>query len=604
MCILKRLLTLTTALALSVSLWALPARRLTTIVTQPDGTRIALTLQGDEHLHFLATPDGLPVLRTAQGSYCYATINGQRLKATNMVAHEAQQRTQVERDFISQSAPTAQALSALRQQRLLSTQKLVQRHLPQRSTQTDDEGTDDVNKTSQVMEHIVGQHRGLVILVNFKDVKMQSAHTRQTFDDQFNLEGYKANGNTGSVHDYFYEQSYGQFDVTFDVVGPVTLSKNMKAYGGNDSNGHDKDPAGMAYEAIKLAKQQNPSLNFKDYDWNNDGEVDQVYIIYAGYAESSDVHGTLADAVWPHEWDIRAGNYSLQIDGMEIGTYGCSSELNGNEDYPVQMDGIGSACHEFSHCMGLPDFYDASNNSKAAFGMDFWSIMDYGCYGGNGYNPVGYTSYERWASGWLTPTVLTHPTAIKDMKALTDAPEAYLIYNDAYPDEYYLLENRQQQKSDNQLRGHGLLVLHVDYNFSAWYNNEVNNVKSHQRCTIIPADNKLTRTTLAGDPFPGTSNNTELTDRSVPAATLFHNNVNMVKKMGKPLTNIKESASGLISFDFMGGTDVSGIVNAQVDAKAAAPAPVYDAAGRYIGTFTPQALRQLQQRSGSWLIQK
>lgn len=596
----KRLLALASSIALAVSLWAIPARRMTQIVKQPDGTSISITLQGDEHFHYLSTTDGLPLFRTATGSYCYATISGNTLKPSSVVAHEASLRTEDELHFLSQSVPTTAALGTLRQKRLQTDTRSCARRQPMmRSTVAD-----AVNKTSQTIANILGQHKGLVLLVNFKDEKMQSQHTLQAFDDQFNLEGYNVNGNSGSVHDYFKEQSYGQFDLTFDVVGPVTVSKNMAAYGANDSNGNDKNPAGMVYEAVKLAKKQNPNLNFKDYDWNNDGYVDQVYVIYAGYGEASDVDGTLTNTIWPHEWELQAGGYFLEIDGVKVNTYGCSSELMGNTYYPVMMDGIGSACHEFSHCLGLPDIYDTSGNNTAAFGMDFWSLMDYGCYGGDGYAPVAYTSYERWMSGWLTPKELTQPTSIANMKALSEAPDAYIIYNDAYPDEYYMLENRQQTGTDAEAPGHGLLVLHIDYEASAWKNNEVNNVKSHQRCSIIPADNKLTSGTLAGDPFPGTSHKTQLTDNSTPIAKLFHANTSDKKLMSKPITDISESATGLITFNFMGGSSTTGITHTSLSNNAANTSPVYDAAGRYIGIMNNSTFDKARQNSGSWLIKR
>lgn len=595
----KRLLVLASSLALAVSLWAIPARRMTQIVKQPDGTSLSITLQGDEHFHYISTTDGLPLFRTATGAYCYATINGKTLKPSSMIAHEASLRTNEELQFISQSVPTATALNTLRQERLQTDTRSRARQRPlMRATDAD-----AVNKTSQPVANITGQHRGLVILVNFKDEKMQSAHTRQAFEDQFNLEGYNVNGNSGSVHDYFKEQSYGQFDLTFDVVGPVTVSKNMAAYGANDSYGDDIDPAGMVYEAVKLAKKQNPNLNFKDYDWDNDGYVDQVYVIYAGYGEASDIDGTLANTIWPHEWELQTGGYFLEVDGVEVNTYGCSSELTGNQHDPVMIDGIGSACHEFSHCLGLPDFYDTSSNSTKAFGLDSWSLMDYGCYGGNGYAPVAYTSYERWMSGWLTPKELTQPTTINSMKALSETPEAYIIYNDAYPDEYYLLENRQQTGTDAEAPGHGLLVLHIDYDESAWKGNEVNNVKSHQRCSIIPADNKLTSKTLAGDPFPGTSHKTQLTDKSTPIAKLFHDNTSGKKLMSKPITDISESAAGLITFNFMGGS-TTGITHTTLSNNAAKSTPVYDAAGRYIGIMSNSTFDKARRNSGSWLIKK
>jgi M6 family metalloprotease-like protein len=213
---------------------------------------------------------------------------------------------------------------------------------------------------------VTGKRKGLVILVNFQDTKMMRTHTQTEWNDYFNLKGYSKLNNSGSVHDYFYNQSYGLFDLEFDVVGPVTVSKKMAAYGANDAYGNDVDPAGMVYEACQLAADQ---VNFADYDWDGDGEVDQVYLIYAGYGEAANSN-TLANTIWQHEWNLEEAGYSLTIDGVRINTYGCSSELNG--DSGSYMDGIGTACHEFSHCLGIPDLYDTSGNGN--YGMDEWDL--------------------------------------------------------------------------------------------------------------------------------------------------------------------------------------------------------------------------------------
>lgn len=221
--------------------------------------------------------------------------------------------------------------------------------------------------------------------------------------------------------------------------------------------------------------------------------------------------------------------------------------------------------------------------------MNYWSLLDYGCYCGDGYKPCGYTSYERWASGWLEPTELNDSTAVKDMQPLVNSPEAYVVYNDKNANELYLLENRQYLKSDYEIYGHGLLVLHVDYDEYTWWTNQVNTTADHQRCTIIAADNSYSTYTLGGDPFPGTSNVTSLTDETTPAATLYNTNTDGKKFMHKPITNISESSDGLISFDFMGGEkqEVSGISSLMAQKTTAdTPVTIVNAAGHVVGQST------------------
>lgn len=523
---------------------AVPAKRKPVQVKQPDGSVITVVLHGDEYAHYHATADGLPLVKEPGKGFCYALAGagGRGLRSSGVVAHDANLRTAVEKKFIAEDALKTDVWVAIPSERRARDAARRSGRLAVRRQENALRST--LSAASASRDNILSSKRkGLVILVNFQDEKMQSKHDREAFDRMFNQEGYAENGCSGSVRDYFYRQSYNTFELDFDVVGPVTVSKNMSYYGGNDRYGNDMHPEQMVKEACQLVDSQ---VDFSDYDWDGDGEVEQVYVVYAGYGEASDVYGDLEDTIWPHEYVLSGGGSPLYVDGVKVDTYSCSNELAGWSG--TKLDGIGTAVHEFSHCLGLPDFYDTAGSS---FGMDQWSVMDYGCYGDDGYKPTGYTAYERWFSGWLTPVEISSFAEVEDMKPLAESPEAYVLYNDANRNEYYLLENRQQVGDDVALDGHGLLVVHVDYDATEWYMNRVNNVKSHQRMTIIPADNSLNSNSLAGDPFPGTKRKRELTDLSVPAATLYNANPEGRKYMSKSITNITESTRGLLSFTCM-----------------------------------------------------
>lgn len=547
----KRFLTLAAMFMLAASAFAVPAKRVKRQVQQPDGSVLTVMLRGDENFHYTSTEDGQPLVQRADGAYCYATFDSNgKLTASAQVAHDVESRGAAELSFLNYYTAESQKV------RSLGMERAKQRNA-RRMARLANRGVVDASgkPVRRVMAGatggegigVTGKRKGLVILVNFKDKKMQSKHTQAEWNDYFNKVGYNKYGNNGSVHDYFYAQSYGKLDLEFDVIGPVTVSKNMASYGANDAQGNDIDPAGMIKEACELAYAKE-KMDMSQYDWDGDGAVDQVYVIYAGYDEAA---GGEANTIWPHEWDIQGGGYSLVLGGKRIRTYACSSELNGG--YGTDISGIGTACHEFSHCMGIPDFYDTAGGG--CFGMDAWDLMDYGSYGGDGYEPTGYNTYEKWVSGWIEPTILTAPCYIKNMKPLSDAPEACVVFNEANKNEYYIFENRQLKGTDVALPNHGMLVIHVDYDQKVWFDNEVNNTSNHQRFTVVPADNKLTSETVTGDTYPGTTKSTELTDTSKPAATLFNANSDGRKFLGKPVTDITEK-DGLISFTFMGGVNL------------------------------------------------
>lgn len=526
--------------------WAVPAKRVIRTVDQGDGTSLSVVLCGDEHFHCFATSDGLPLVQQADGTYAYARIDSSgALATTGILAHEPLQRSWDETAFLTQEGTAiTEAVAQLRKERMASTNaSIVQNGVKHRA---------NASRANSTYE---GSKRGLVILVEYSNRSMTVSDAQVAFNNQFNETGYSERGHIGSVHDYFLAQSYGKLDWTFDVVGPYTLSNTLAYYGTNDALGIDQYLGTMIAEACQLADED---VDFSQYDWDGDGEVDQVFVIYAGYGENA---GAASNTIWPCMSELSGSDYgsTLTLDGVTVNTFACSCELAGTSG--STMDGIGVACHEFSHCLGLPDLYDTSTLSSC-YGMATWSILDSGNYlgpEGNGEVPCAYTGYERMYAGWLTPVELDKGTDVSGMKPITDgdSTDVYILYNDGHQDEFYILENRQLESWDAYGYGHGLLVVHVDYVESYWESNTVNNYSSHQCCTVIPADNDATYTitSLAGDPYPGTAGNTSLTSTSTPAATLYNANSEGTYYMTQPITDIAESDEGDISFVFNSGID-------------------------------------------------
>ena len=506
-------------LALSgATAFAVPAKRGAFTLVQADGTEIQAKLVGDERNHQYFTEDGY-LLTFDNGNYCYATVaDGGNIASSGIAARDAANRDAAARAFLSRidREATCVALDAAAAARTLSG--------PERG----------IGLFPESRFPAMGEQKALVILVEYKDVKLSTPDAYDYFSRLLNEEGFSSYGGTGSARDFFIESSMGQFVPQFDLFGPVTLPQNMSYYGGNDWGGNDSNPEMMVVHACQLLDDQ---IDFSQYDRDGDGEVDNVFVFYAGRGEAS---GGGANTVWPHSWTLQsAGQSNCVHDGVRVNRYACSNEWEG-----TRPDGVGTFVHEFSHVMGLPDLYATSYTG--AFTPGEWSAMDYGPYNNGGCTPPLYSAYERYALDWIEPAVINGPM---NATLPTIGNNVCGIIPTGDPNEFFLVENRQRTGWDAYLPGHGMLVWHVDYDEYVWSRNQVNNSASHQYVDIEEADGSQSDYSRDGDAFPGTNNVTSFTDNTHPNMKTWSG-----RSLNLPITDIAEN-NGLITFKVAGGRD-------------------------------------------------
>jgi len=502
----KRLLSTFAVLAVTAAALAVPAKRgVWRTVRLADGTEVRVELRGDEFGHYWQSAAGVSYVRDAS-SDIYREAGMQELAA--------------------RASARRGAAAKARSRRLMQKRRAA----------------------GQAPAY-TGRRKGLLILVQFSDKKFKASNNLALYKKVVNGENYSdaSLGFRGSVRDYFRDQSDGQFDFDIDVVGPVTLPQTYSYYGANDSYGNDVRAEYMIKEACELADKD---VDFTQYDWDGDGEMEQVFVLYAGHGEASYNDD---NTVWPHAWYLRDGaGITLRLDGVLVNSYACGSELGSGSG----LDGIGTICHEFSHCFGLPDLYDTGASQYSSnYGMMSWSLMDYGSYNDDGFTPPSYTSYEKMFVGWKQPVEMTEDTGVSGLKPYSEGGDAYILYNEGNRNEYFLLENRQLTGWDSGLPAAGLLAIHVDYDAYVWDWNEVNctsgasSGNTHQRCTVMPADGNYTVswTGMAGDVFPrGTV--TSIT-ASTKGAKLYNRNTDGTYNMNKEVTDITMNADGTMSFN-------------------------------------------------------
>ena len=494
----KKLSGLVILCVVAVSAMAVPARRDGIVRTMADGTEKTVYLNGDEFFHYLTDEEG------------------------NILDEET-------------LLPVSEEVKAAR---MAQGMKRVQARRIQQET--------GANRLLSP--------RGPVILVSYNDKAFQQ--TNADMQEWAMGENYTYNGATGSIHRYFLDQSWGQYDLQLDIYGPVKVSKDASYYGSNDWGGNDKHPDELVVEACKLAHEQ-CGADFSQYDSNKDGKVDWVVILYAGYGEAD---GGPANTIWPHQYELSYTGKAFNLDGKTIDHYCCLNEL---DYYTKKRDGIGTFCHEFSHIMGLPDFY-ATNDAKHKT-MGTWDVLDYGPYNNNGNTPPAYSAYERWWMGWMEPAFiktacsveLPELNATKAACYMTEAgTKAITNILNPNPNTFYLFEYRQQKGWDKYIPGPGMLVTKINFDADKWASNTVNYYSSSMGVDLIEADGRAS--SYPSDDYYG-----KATDAYPAGSAQFSKNTKY------KVTNIDYNASGAITFDVNGGGELItlDIKEAVTDAK-------------------------------------
>lgn len=489
--------------------YAVPAYPRPRGVTNPDGSEVTLRLLGDEYGHVTVDADGRVMSQDADGNW--------------------------------RAVPEASV----------------------KSMTTRSRRTRKVNRSSFPCR---GEVRSLIVLVDFPDIRFSTDLIYDEVDQMLNLPGFDRREHIGCAADYFRAQSQGLFDPSFDVYGPVRASKSATYYGQNDGNGDDM----YAHElAIEICRALDGQIDFSRYDLDEDGQIDNLYFFYAGYGEN--FAGNKAAWIWPHadhidSYDIPASERTF--DGKVLNSYGCCAELYGSTG--TDITAIGTFCHEFGHILGLPDTYDVNySDDGSTYHPDQWDVMASGSYlpltRNSGAVPAGYSALERWLLGWAEPIDISAAQSV-ELQALQSTGMSVRV-STADPDEFFLIENRQQSGYDRYLPSHGMLAWHIDRRPSAYISvtlggenktiscsdawsldyNAINCNPTHPCLEIEKASGNDGSKTSQDTPFPGRQLRTSFTDATSPSMRSWSG-----APTGKPITNITER-SGVIAFDFMGG---------------------------------------------------
>ncbi len=529
----------------AVSLMARPGYSKPVDVKQPDGSFVTLLMHGDEFRHFMTTTDGYTVVKGEDGYYRYADkdSNGQ-LSASAVVAINPESRDDSQQAYLASRQKMIAPEMTVFQKEMKTCALQLQRDY---SSMAVNNGIRK-NRAGGIWSVIdYSLFKGLVILVEFSDRKFTTEDPHAFYQRLTSEKNYQDTSHKyypvdveGSARDYFYDNSMGIFDPTFDVVGPVQIDMNSTDVGGK--NASNQTMATIFKKAIALIDDK---VDFSQYDLDSNGYIDMCYFIFAGYG--SYVQGNNENYLWPHALDFsqQARWQGMRYDGKYFGRYACSVELQDYEtsaDQHQYLDGIGTICHEFSHVLGLADHYDTdyTDNGQAQT-PGYWDLMASGTDNNYGLTPVGYNAFERYVLEFTTPKIID-VAGTYILNPFITSNECYILHTGTQNEDFYI-ENRQQQGWDRFLPGHGMLVWRADLSDSyVWKSNQVNISPNNLHFELLRS---LPTGTLASQatPFPGRGGITDVTSTTTPA---------LLSSKGQPavldLYNITE-ADSIITFE-------------------------------------------------------
>ena len=528
----KKFLSLAAVALVTLSAHAIPAVPHPIEATQPDGTKIIVKIVGDEFFNYQTTVDDYTIMRNTAGYYVYALKENGDLVPSKVIVHNEGARTIDETRFL-------QGIS----KRMISDVKAREGKLKRAPV---DKATKAAG--AKAAQYDYNNFKGLIVLVQYTDLTFSRSDVQEFYHRMANEPNYSGYTNedgspnyygacTGSVRDYYYDNSQGRFNPTFDVVGPVTVNYSVDDHNQTSNSG--------AIWAAAL-QQINNQVDFSQYDTDGDGNIDMIYFIGAGSGANSDGSST---HLWPHKSDLYWQN--LYLDGKRARIYACSTEYLYNMSYGI-FDGIGTICHEFSHVLGLPDLYDtdyASSGGQSQHPGE-WEIMAGGSYQNNSRTPVAYSLYDRYSIGFANAQTI-NAKGTYTLNQIGSTGEGYIINSPESNVKFYI-ENRQNTRWDAYAPGHGMLICRVDSTSSyAWESNNPNSDPSHNYYVLLRAGNGSSNA-QASDAFP--TGAAMISNFTTPNLKTFN---------GSPcqynISNIQEN-NGVITFTVGDDTSLQSVV--------------------------------------------
>lgn len=518
------------------------------LYSQPDGTPFWARKVGDEHSHFTETDAGYTIIRDIRsGKWFYAATTGAAgmlekspFLVGKTLPHELGMRKHL-RLHPDCGLQIAQCQIRRRKDQIRNPQRGL---LPDRAgaaalTSHAESEESPVPTAPVPVQAATGSIKSLVIPACFLGDTIY--FSRDELDDLFNEAGYSADDAVGSVRDYYLDVSAGQLTVNSTVSNWAPLPRPELFYGANDPSGNDSSPWQLVRDALQSLDSK--KFDFRPFDGDGDGAIDMLTIVHSGLGEEYSANPS--NCVWSQVVKLMPPEI---VDDIEVNRVAIVPERRYNT---TSITRIGVICHEMGHLLGLPDLYDTDGSSS---GIGVWGIMGAGSWGGDGYSserPVHFCCWSKVKLGWVEPTEIDASNSPVSVPGIEKAGSwgVQKVSCEMADGEYLLIENRRKTGYDLKLPGAGLLMWHVDDDRSG------NDDESHYMVALLQADGEDdleagSNRGDAGDPFPGSSNNRSLNDKTSPSTASYYNGPTHIA-----ISNISDS-SLTMSFEISTLTDI------------------------------------------------
>ena len=438
---------------------------------QPGGSSIRLYVKGSQYYARTVTKDGYTVIHNPEDqTYYYARLNAQgdgfiptnlkvgRDQPVGLAKHIRLNPSQRKKRWEKKNT----RLNAHKIQRWKNRVRAAQqRRNPQPEVAGEGSTGGASAQFAPAFAPVNGNKKGLTILVQFPDDPDTAAadptdfpSTQAKMERYCNELGYNDDGNTGSVRDYFRDQSLNAVDYSMLVTAIVTVPQPRNYYNYSDYPANttlrDSGQAGrtLLTDAIQVLKNQNFNFDALTLEGSN---VLSTNLFFAG-----NTSGVWSEGLWPHRW-VMSPKPSVTINGITryIFDYQITNITNNSPK-------IGTFIHESGHLLlDYPDLYDYGGESN---GIGTHGLMASGNFANGGRTPAPINLYFKDIVGWANITEISAAQYVNTTLPTT-GNVGYRIRKPGVSNEYFVVENRGSgDKWGTYVPDKGIMIWHIDEN--------------------------------------------------------------------------------------------------------------------------------------------